>query len=115
LKTKGKPKLVRDKIPEIIFKNNGKFSFHLADEKEFERRLKDKLKEEICEFNKFFDEEELADIFEVLDAILKLKKYDRQNILKIKAKKRKERGGFENRVILDSHQQVFGVQFSCIN
>jgi predicted house-cleaning noncanonical NTP pyrophosphatase (MazG superfamily) len=103
LKIKNKSKLVRDKIPEIIFKKEEKYFFHIADEKEFEKRLKDKLKEEVDEFCEKLDKEELADIFEVFDTICKIKKYSKSLIIKIQNKKRLERGSFNNKIILDKY------------
>lgn len=94
-------KLVRDRIPEIILKKGDKCSFHVADKREFEERLKEKLKEEMGEFCEKLDKEEMADVFEVLDTILKFKKYKKRDIFKIQQNKKKERGGFRKRIILD--------------
>ena len=73
IEQKESSKLVRDKIPEII-KNHGKIPFtHIADNKEYWQKLKEKLKEEVDEFLKDGSEEELADILEVIYAICNLK------------------------------------------
>jgi predicted house-cleaning noncanonical NTP pyrophosphatase (MazG superfamily) len=96
-------KLVRDKIPEIIFEKGGKCSFHIADKKEYEDRLKHKLLEEVLEFNENFSKDELSDIFEVLDSILRFKKYKKGDIVKGQMKKRKIRGGFKKWIILDNY------------
>ncbi len=96
-------KLIRDRILEIILKKGGKCSFHIADKREFEKRLKDKLKEEVGELCEKLDKEEIADVFEVLDTILKFKKYKKIDILKIQQKKRKEKGGFDRGIVLDKY------------
>ena len=94
-------KLVRDKIPEIIKRKRQKPSTHIANDKEYWEKLKDKLKEEVDEFSKDSNIEEMADIFEVITAINKFKKWDLEDIIKIQKQKRDGRGGFKNKIILD--------------
>ena len=94
-------KLVRDKIPEII-KGKGESPFtHIASEEEYWAKLKEKLGEEVEEFKASPTEEELADIYEVIGAILKFKGFRPEQIKKIQAEKARERGAFENRIILE--------------
>jgi predicted house-cleaning noncanonical NTP pyrophosphatase (MazG superfamily) len=93
-------KLVRDKIPEIIEKSGNKPIIYIADDKEYLKRLYDKLIEEIEEFKENPSPEELADILEVCDAIREYFGIDAKKVEEIKNKKRKERGGFSNRIIL---------------
>ena len=98
-------KLVRDKIPEIIKKKSGKPKFHIADKDENLEKLFEKLNEEVNEFLKAKDEEELADVVEVMDAIfdafVDYFKLDRKKVKRIQAKKAKERGRFKKRIILE--------------
>lgn len=94
-------KLVRDKIPEYIKSKGGIPITHIADEVEYWQKLKEKLLEEIEEFNKDESAEEFADILEVLDAIMEYKKFDEKEVRRIKEKKSVERGKFEKRIILD--------------
>ena len=93
-------KLVRDGIPEYIRKKGGTPVVRVADEVEYWQKLKEKLSEEVAEFNKDENIEEIADIMEVLDAIVDYKKFDRAHIVQAKAKKAEERGGFKDRIIL---------------
>ncbi|MEK6854907.1 MAG: nucleoside triphosphate pyrophosphohydrolase [Nanoarchaeota archaeon] len=94
-------KLVRDKIPQII-KEKGKTSVtHIADEKEYWDKLKAKLKEEVDEFIKDSNKEEMADIFEVITSINFLKRWTIEEIVEVQKKKREERGGFDDKIILD--------------
>jgi predicted house-cleaning noncanonical NTP pyrophosphatase (MazG superfamily) len=94
-------KLVRDKIP-VILKQKGKNPvIHIANAEEYHGKLKEKLKEEVDEFLKSENMEELADVLEVIDAICKLKKIDKRKLELLRKKKKKERGGFEKRIILD--------------
>ncbi len=94
-------KLVRDKIPEIIRKDGKIPATHEASEEEYWTKLKEKLSEEASEFLKDSNEEELADILEVIDSICDFKKIDKKLLEETKSKKKKERGGFGGRVILD--------------
>lgn len=94
-------KLVRDNIPEIIRQKGTEPVIHVASEEEYWNKLKGKLSEEVSEFQEAETPEEMADILEVIDAIMKFKGFNREDIEAIKKKKAEERGGFENRIILD--------------
>lgn len=94
-------KLVRDKIPEYIKKKGKNPITHIADDVEYWQKLKDKLFEEIEEFKKNENIEEFADLLEVIDAIAEYKKFNRNEVEKIKNKKADKRGKFKDRIILD--------------
>jgi predicted house-cleaning noncanonical NTP pyrophosphatase (MazG superfamily) len=94
-------KLVRDKIPDIIKSKGGKVSFHTATEDEYWRKLKEKLEEEVAEFKKDESAEEIADIFEVLHAIIEYKGFREDVIEETKREKKEKKGGFEKRFILE--------------
>jgi len=94
-------KLVRDKIPEYI-KNHGVIPItHIAEDEEYWQKLKEKLLEEVQEFNEDETLEELADILEVIDAIVAYKQFSPQEIRDTKEKKASKRGTFKDRIILD--------------
>lgn len=94
-------KLVRDKIPEIIEAKGQTSKIHIADEKEYWDKLKEKLGEETQEFFKDENIEELADLMEVVEAIKKFKNIDSQTLENIRLEKLEKRGGFEKRIILE--------------
>jgi predicted house-cleaning noncanonical NTP pyrophosphatase (MazG superfamily) len=94
-------KLVRDNIPEIIRRKGESVVFHVASEKEYWEKLKEKLLEEAEEFAEEDTAEEMADVFEVITAILEHKGWGIEQIIKLQKKKRDERGAFKNRIILD--------------
>ncbi|MFH1968204.1 MAG: nucleoside triphosphate pyrophosphohydrolase [bacterium] len=74
---------------------------HIADDKEYWQKLKEKLQEEVNEFLEAESPEEMADILEVLDAISNYKNFDKSEVEKIKEKKAQERGKFKDKIILD--------------
>lgn len=98
-------KLVRDRIPEIIFKNDGiKPRIRVLKQKEYRDELLKKLQEEVVEVlaAKKPKEilEELADVEEVIDALLASAKLTRKEISTVQKQKRKKRGGFLKRIYL---------------
>lgn len=94
-------KLVRDKIPEYI-KSKGEVPvIHIASDKEYWQKLKEKLEEEIREFSESESIEEIADIREVISAICQYKKFNQKKIETIRKQKVSERGAFKKKIILE--------------
>lgn len=100
------PKLVRDKIPELIKKWKGRTpeTRFLQEDREYEAFLFKKLIEEANELVSTNDEEhlkeEIVDVMEVLDEILKLQKISLEEIRSGQEEKREERGGFQKRILI---------------
>jgi len=94
-------KLVRDNIPKVIKKSGKNPVIHIANEEEYWKKLKEKLSEEVDEFLKESNEEEIADILEIIDAICKFKGFDKKKIDEIKKQKAEKRGKFDDKIILD--------------
>lgn len=99
-----KHKLVRDKIPDIILKNNKKPLFHVAGATEYTDYLRDKLFEEVEEYREEENLEELADIVEVIHGIVINKGKTIEEFEEIRIKKVLERGSFTKKIILDDIQ-----------
>lgn len=94
-------KLVRDKIPEIIRQKGDMPTTEILDDDiTYANALYRKLTEEYQEFMKNHDIEELADMLEVIYAIAKHKGVSLDDLERIRLQKRKERGGFDDKVIL---------------
>jgi|SRR3989344_698226 len=93
-------KLVRDKIPEIIVQKGGKPVVRVANEETYWQKLKEKLQEEVDEFMKDENIEEIADTLEVIEAICVYKGFDASEVQAVKNKKAEHRGKFEKRIIL---------------
>jgi predicted house-cleaning noncanonical NTP pyrophosphatase (MazG superfamily) len=98
-------KLVRDKIPQIIEDSGRKQRSRILDEKEYFEALIDKVIEEIQEYREAGDEEELADVFEVLDCIVKFKDYEPMHLDYLRLRKRESRGSFKDRVFLEEVEE----------
>lgn len=93
-------KLVRDKIPEIIKKDNKECEIETASNEEKLELLKTKLNEEVNEFLEDNNIEELADVMEVLFGLVDSLGYSEEDLIKTRDKKKKERGGFKEGIIL---------------
>jgi predicted house-cleaning noncanonical NTP pyrophosphatase (MazG superfamily) len=93
-------KLIRDRIPEMCLRDGKLAVTRQLDQREFEESLFNKLGEECDEFVESRSVEELADIFEVINAILQFKGVTFEEIDELRLKKREERGSFEKRILL---------------
>lgn len=94
-------KLVRDKIPEIIYNNGENPKTRILDNIEYKKELDRKLLEEVNEYLKDDNIEELADIEEVLLAILSYKDTSIEEFEKIRKEKENKRGAFKKRIYLE--------------
>lgn len=102
-------KLVRDKIPEIIKNKGGKPNYRILNNVEYKKSLIEKLNEEYQEVIKAENSEELieecADMLEVIFTIATNEKTSQDKLLKIMLEKRKKRGGFEEKIFLESVEE----------
>ncbi len=94
-------KLVRDKIPDIIKGAGRECKYHVASHAEYEARLYEKLREEIDEFINTPCLEEAADIYEVFSSICALHDMSMFQVEVAAVDKRKSRGSFDDRIILE--------------
>jgi predicted house-cleaning noncanonical NTP pyrophosphatase (MazG superfamily) len=93
-------KLVRDKIPDIIEMAGKKVIIEKVDEAIYKKLLDEKLGEELQEYLCSDNIEELADLVEVVYAILDYKKVTIEEFENIRLKKAEERGAFRKRLLL---------------
>ncbi|MBD1836644.1 nucleoside triphosphate pyrophosphohydrolase [Coleofasciculus sp. FACHB-501] len=96
-------KLVRDRIPEIIEKSGYQYEVTTLSESEYRKALCQKLVEEAQEAATAEPEElikEIADLYEVVEAILVAYKIDKKSVLKLQEERRQSRGRFERRIKL---------------
>jgi predicted house-cleaning noncanonical NTP pyrophosphatase (MazG superfamily) len=103
-------KLIRDRIPEIIERDNRKYAVVIIPPAEFDMALREKLVEEAQEAIKADDANlitELADIQEIILALMKLHRIDAVELETVRVHRLQKRGGFENRLKLLWTEQDF--------
>ena len=107
-------KLVRDRIPEIIRRNGDECETALLAEEDYRAALREKLIEEAREASSASGDDlilELADLHEVLDALLRAYGISDETVQAAQMRRREERGGFDKRVRLLSVKQKPEQQF----
>ena len=97
-----KPKLVRDKIPELMASEGFMVTFHTLSDEEYKQALLDKLDEEVAEFHLSRKIEELADIMEVIHSLASIL-HDKtiMDVEMIRCEKRRNRGGFDKKYFIE--------------
>ena len=99
-------KLVRDKIPEEINNMEGrKASYKILNDNEYIQELNKKLFEEAHEFIEEHSVEELADLMEVIYAIMKIENISSNEVEIARKQKNKKKGSFKNKVYLINVEQ----------
>jgi predicted house-cleaning noncanonical NTP pyrophosphatase (MazG superfamily) len=101
-------KLVRDRIPEIIEKDGKTCRVVVLDDKEYFGCFKRKIGEELKEYQADFSMEELADMQEVINAIVKANGLSKEQFDALREKKRLSNGGFDKKLMLlevDDHKK----------
>ena len=93
-------KLVRDKIPEIIEKSGKTCTVETLTEEKYIAMLDAKLTEELAEYQESKSLEELADLLEVMGAVVEAKGYSWDELTEVRKNKREARGGFEKKFLL---------------
>ena len=94
-------KLVRDKIPEIIAQSGGQAKTRVLNMAEYRVELERKLDEEVAEFHKDQNPQELADIMEVVYALADAIGCNPEQLQQIYDQKHTDRGGFTQRIFLE--------------
>lgn len=93
-------KLVRDLIPVILEEEGKSFTCEQLREEDYILKLDEKLNEELAEYQSSKSMEELADLLEVMEAVVKARGFSWSDLVAIQNSKRVERGGFEKRLLL---------------
>ena len=93
-------KLVRDRIPEIIESSGNTCVTEILSDEEYLRMLDAKLDEELAEYHKDQNIEELADLMEVIYAAAIARGYTLEQLEQVRTEKAAERGGFMKKILL---------------
>ena len=93
--TKVYNKLVRDRIPAIITESGKSCTTRILEDGEYLGYLDEKLNEELAE-----SLEELADLMEVIRAVVKARGFSLEELEAIRSQKAAQRGGFEEKIFL---------------
>ena len=93
-------KLIRDRIPEIIRASGKTCITEVLSEEDYIRAIDAKLDEELAEYHKDQNLEELADLLEVIRAAAVARGYTIEQLEQVRAEKAAKRGGFEKKLYL---------------
>lgn len=93
-------KLVRDRIPEIIEASGKSCKTVVLDDAEYLRMLDCKLDEELAEYHKEQNIEELADLLEVIYAATIARGYTLEELERVRKEKAEKRGVFKKKLFL---------------
>ena len=93
-------KLIRDRIPEIIEASGRSCVTEVLSGDAYIRALDAKLNEELAEYQQSKSLEELADLLEVMGAVVKARGYTWDDLTRVRKEKRADRGAFDRRIFL---------------
>ena len=91
---------MRDRIPEIIEADGKKYVCEKLSDEDYLSLLDQKLNEELVEYQESKSLEELADLLEVMQAVVKARGWTLEELEQLRADKAARRGGFEKKILL---------------
>ena len=98
--TKVYNKLVRDQIPDIIEASGAVCAIEILSDEEYIEKLDAKLDEELAEYHKDQNLQELADLVEVICAVAIARGYSLEELEAVRAEKAEARGAFKKKIFL---------------
>jgi predicted house-cleaning noncanonical NTP pyrophosphatase (MazG superfamily) len=93
-------KLVRDNMPQLIKESGRECRHRIMNDREYFDALLDKVVEEIEEYRISGNEDELADVYEVLDCLVQFKEYEPMHIDYLRLIRKEARGSYRDKVLL---------------
>lgn len=100
------PKLVRDRIPEIIREDGDKPETFTAEGEDQEGFAREKVLEEASEFAEDGSQEELADLQEAIAHYIDVSDTSREEIDRLREEKNEERGSFSSNIVLENVERA---------
>lgn len=100
MKTVKYHKLVRDRIPEIIESSGKTCITEILSDEEYLKMVDEKFNEELTEYHKDQNIEELADLLELIYAATIARGYSLEELEQVRAEKAAKRGSFEKKILL---------------
>lgn len=100
MKTVKYHKLVRDRIPEIIESSGKTCVTEILSEEEYLKMVDEKFNEELAEYHKDQNIEELADLLELIYVATIARGYSLEELEQVRAEKAAKRGSFEKKILL---------------
>lgn len=100
MKTKVYNKLVRDFIPKIIKTDGNTCVTEILSDSQYLEMLDTKLNEELAEYQENKSLEELADLLEVVRAVVNARGWTWEQLEQMRQEKAAKRGGFEKKILL---------------
>ena len=93
-------KLVRDRIPEIIESSGDLCHTRILSDEEYLQMIDAKLDEELAEYHKDQNIEELADLLELIHAATIARGYTLEHLEQVRSQKAEKRGKFDKKIFL---------------
>lgn len=98
-------KLIRDNNVKLMEDKGCKVSYETLDDKRYGEELDKKLKEEVNEYLADYNIEEMADVMEVIYAILDFRGITMEEVENVRMKKRERKGAFKKKIFLKTVEE----------
>ncbi len=93
-------KLIRDNNVKLMEDKGCKVTYEILDDKRYGQELDKKLQEEVSEYLADYSVEEMADVMEVIYAMLDFRGITMEEVEKVRLNKRNFKGAFKNKIFL---------------
>jgi len=93
-------KLVRDRIPELVRESGRECTIEVVDEEAYLLLLEKKLQEELSSYQQKKSLEELADLLEVLGAVVRARGSSWEELTAIRKRRKEQYGGYDKKYLL---------------
>ena len=98
-------KLIRDNNVKLMEDKGCKVCYETLDDKRYGEELDKKLKEKVNEYIADYNIEEMADVMEVIYAILDFRGITMEEVENVRIKKRERKGAFKKKIFLKTVEE----------